>query len=310
MNHLSKKSLKRSIAAILIVSFLILTYYFLDPEEILSVIKVLLSDPLWLMLIFSGYFCAFLARGIAWRLYLRNRARLSTCMYGLFYSLLLNHLLPVKAGDFARIGILKMKEPGIPAGEAFGSVVIMRMLDTAMLFAMAVIGLVSLDLPVNSQAIYWMIGVAIAAILVFFTKFKHSMERQITMITNAFRGGRGFLIISLTFLSWILEAVVIYGVISKGTSEFDFVKAVWVNSITVAGQIFQITPGGIASYEAVMVFALGAVGIDVSAAYSAALVTHGIKYVFTFVFGGVALLAAPVSLDKLYKWMKERGDGK
>ena len=149
MRNFFKAYLKKIISTILIVTFLILSFYFLDADGMLKDIEMLTSRPAVLIFILVSYFTAFLARGIAWKLYLKNRAKLMTCIYGLFYSLLLNHLLPVKAGDFARIGILKAREPEITSQEAINSVVILRLLDTGILFAMAIVGLVFLDLPVN-----------------------------------------------------------------------------------------------------------------------------------------------------------------
>lgn len=308
MRNFFKIYLKKIISTILIVTFLILSFYFLDADGMLKDIEMLTSRPAVLIFIFVSYFTAFLARGIAWKLYLKNRAKLMTCMYGLFYSLLLNHLLPVKAGDFARIGILKAREPEITSQEAINSVVILRLLDTGILFAMAIVGLVFLDLPVNMLFLLGLAGAGLVITTALYLRFRPIFNRHLAIMKLAFLGWQGLLIIVLTFASWILEAGVIYGVIINGGSDFSFVRAIWVNSITVAGQIFQITPGGIASYEAIMVFALGATGIPVDKGYSAAIITHGLKYIFTFIVGGAALAAYPIPIHILKKWTKERGN--
>jgi glycosyltransferase AglD len=308
MKKFYKKYFKKTISSILLAAFFILTFYFLNPGSMLNEIKILASRPAVILFILISYFFAFLARGIAWKIYLKNKASLKTCMYGLFYSLLLNHLLPVKAGDFARIGILKAREPQITSHEAFNSVVILRILDTAILFGMAFTGLAFLELPVNAMLIVWLAaGAATAAIFISY-RFRSFFDRHITIMKKAFSGWSGVYIVGLTFTSWILEAAVVYGVILNGGNEFSFIQAIWVNSITVAGQIFQITPGGIASYEAVMVFALGASGIAGEKAYSAAIITHGLKYIFTFIVGGAAFAAYPVPMHLLKKWTRERGN--
>ncbi len=229
-------------------------------------------------------------------------------MYGLFYSLLLNHLLPVKAGDFARIGVMKAREPDITGQAALNSVIVLRVMDTVILFGMASAGLAFLKLPVNAKLLVWTgaIGVVVTALLYY--KFQAFFKSQLSIMKNAFTGWRGIWIIGLTLISWVLEAAVIYGVVLNGGSIISFVQAIWVNSITVAGQIFQITPGGIASYEAIMVFALGANGIAAENAYSAAVITHGLKYLFSFIVGGIALAAYPVPAHLLKKWTRERGN--
>ncbi len=229
-------------------------------------------------------------------------------MYGLFYSLLLNHLLPVKAGDFARIGVMKAREPDITGQEAFNSVIVLRVMDTVILFGMASAGLAFLKLPMNGKLLLWLGVIGFVLTLLLYYKFQAFFKRQLIIMKNAFTGWRGIWIIGLTLISWILEAAVIYGVVLNGGSSISFVQAIWVNSITVAGQIFQITPGGIASYEAIMVFALGANGIAAENAYSAAVITHGLKYLFSFIVGGIALAAYPVPAHLLRKWTRERGN--
>ncbi|WLR56134.1 lysylphosphatidylglycerol synthase transmembrane domain-containing protein [Mesobacillus subterraneus] len=303
-----KTTFKKLIAILLITLFLIMTFLYLDAGRLLAEIKAIATSPGVLLFIFSSYSLAFLARGFAWKLYLGNRVRLTTCMYGLFYSLLLNHLLPVKAGDFARIGVMKAREPGITGHEAFNSVIVLRIMDTAILFAMAAAGLAFLELPLNGSVLEWLGVIGFVIIIIVYFKFRSFFDRQLSIMKTAFSGWRGIWIIGLTLFSWMLEAAVIYGVVWSGGNMISFVQAIWVNSITVAGQIFQITPGGIASYEATMVFALGANGIAAENAYTAAVITHGLKYLFSFIVGGIALAAHPVSTNLLKKWTRERGN--
>jgi glycosyltransferase AglD len=302
------KKLKFVIASALISVFLVLSYYFVDSGSMLDEITRLTASPSLLFLIFASYFSAFLVRGLAWKLYLRNRAGLLTCMYGLFYSLLLNHLLPVKAGDLARIGILKAREPGISSHEAINSVVVLRALDTAMLISMAIVGLLFLDMPVNGMLLLTLAAGGTLILIILFYRFRSFIDQHLNIMKEAFGGLQGLMIFGLTLASWILEAGIIYGVVTHGNSGFSFIEAIWVNSITVAGQIFQITPGGIASYEALMIFALRASGIAVEQAYSSAIITHGLKFMFTFLVGGAVLAAYPIPVRVLKKWMKERSN--
>lgn len=306
MTDLTIKAVKRVVSALLLSTFIMLSFYFLNTESIVNEGRMLAGNPVLLIMIMISYFTAFLARGIAWRLYLHNSVSLRSCLYGLFYSLLLNHLLPVKAGDLARIGIVKARENHLTAQEAVHSVVVLRGLDTAILFAMGIAGLVILDLPVNSLFLVSMsaIGVAMAVLLYF--RFRNFFDSQLQMLKLGFKGRRGLQIILLTLASWMLEAGIIYGVLTSFRLDTDWVQSIWVNSITVAGQIFQITPGGIASYEAIMVFALGALAIPGETAYSAAVITHGIKFLFAFFAGGLTVAAYPVPLHVLKKWLKRK----
>ncbi|WP_079509972.1 lysylphosphatidylglycerol synthase transmembrane domain-containing protein [Mesobacillus jeotgali] len=303
-----KNFYKKTIAFLLIGAFLLMTIYYLDAGSVLGELNAIADKPEALLFIFGSYFLAFFARGIAWKLYLKNHVRLSTCMYGLFYSMLLNHLLPVKAGDFARIGVMKTREPGITGQAAFYSVIVLRLMDTAILFTLALIGLAFLELPFPGIVLVWVAVPGAAVSIVVYYKFRSFFDRQLSIMKDAFSGWRGIWVLGLTLASWMLEAAVIYGVILSGDSVISFVQAIWVNSITVAGQIFQITPGGIASYEAIMVFALGANGVAAADAYTAAIITHGLKYIFSFIVGGIAFAAYPVPIHFLKKWTRERGN--
>ena len=64
----------------------------------------------------------------------------------------------------------------------------------------------------------------------------------------------------------------------------DF-EAVFANSVTVSGQIFQITPGGIANYESFLVFALRLFGFTIQEGYTIAIVTHAVKFFFPMLQG-------------------------
>lgn len=297
---------KRLVSALLLSIFVILSLYFLNAESIVNEGRMLAGNPVLLILIMISYFAAFLARGIAWKLYLHNSVSLRSCLYGLFYSLLLNHLLPVKAGDLARIGIVKARENHLTAQEAVHSVVVLRGLDTAILFAMGIAGLVILDLPVNNLFLVGLIALGLMAAALLYFRFRGFFDSQLEMMKQGFKGKQGLLIILLTMASWMLEAGIIYGVLYSFGQGLDWIQSIWVNSITVAGQIFQITPGGIASYEAIMVFALGALAIPGETAYSAAVITHGLKFLFAFLAGGLTVAAYPVPLHVLKKWLKRK----
>jgi uncharacterized membrane protein YbhN (UPF0104 family) len=139
-------------------------------------------------------------------------------------------------------------------------------------------------------------------------KFPVFLSRHIFLMKSAFFGVNGWFIFLLTMTSWVLEAVVLYGTATAVEQDISLIHSIWINSVTVAGQVFQITPGGIANYETIMTFALGMAGIAKKEAYSIAILTHSMKFIFSYIAGAMAILIFPVSLNILKSWIKPKGE--
>jgi len=306
------KNVKRLISIAIILVFIYLTFRFFDGKEIAEGIRALAKHPFMLAGIMALYLLSFCLKAVAWKLYLKGRPRFFTCLLGILYSLFVNHLLPVKAGDLVRVGVLSRRDRDITVEEAFHSVVVLRVLDMACLGMTACLGLVIFH--VDFQFPLLLITVmAIAALLGYFLlkkKFPHYAKRQIALFRSAFTGWNGLIILLLTLLSWIMEAGVLYGTVHMVKGSLSFGEAAFVNSLTVAGQVFQVTPGGIANYESVMAFGLEIMGIGLKQGYTIALLTHGIKFIFSYAAGLAALCFYPVSFKSFKNWTTMKGAGR
>ncbi len=73
----------------------------------------------------------------------------------------------------------------------------------------------------------------------------------------------------------------------------SFWQAVWVNSATVSGQVAQVAPGGLGTYESVMAFALAQLETPWGTAYTAAVLTHAFKFLFSYAAGALVLVFSP-----------------
>lgn len=309
MKKYFKSTLKLSIAILIILGFIILSYRYFDAETIWKSMLRIIKSPILFLSILVIYFMSFYFKAIAWRLYLRGRARLSTCLIGIFYSLLVNHILPIKIGDLLRIKILSTREKEISNDEAFHSVFILRLLDVLSLVIMTLIGLVSLR--VKFIIPIWTIFFSLIFCLIAYyllNKYAPSFFRKhISILKSALYNKNGLAIILLTFMSWILEAGVIYFTVKSLSGELTIFEAIFANSITIAGQIFQITPGGIANYESFLMFALNVVGFAIKDGYTIAVVTHAIKFLFSYLIGIVILAIYPIPLHTIKDWIRVRG---
>ena len=79
----------------------------------------------------------------------------------------------------------------------------------------------------------------------------------------------------LHWAAGLMEAVVVYGVIHALRLNIGFLQAVWANGMTIAGQLFHVTPGGIGTYETTLSASLGILGMNGAASlYGVAVVSR------------------------------------
>src|SRR4051794_13536241 len=116
-------------AVLILIVFVFLTFHYFDGKQVWKGLLELLEHPFLLVTIWIVYFLSFCLKAWAWQLYLKGRARFSTCLLGILYSLLVNHLLPIKVGDLVRAKILSMRDDKVNDEEAFHSVFVLRVLD-------------------------------------------------------------------------------------------------------------------------------------------------------------------------------------
>lgn len=303
-----KRSFKTALSIFILAGFVFLTIYSFDEHHLGNSLKKIFQHPVLLAAVLMIYFLSFCLKAAAWKLYLNGKARFSTCLIGILYSLLINHLLPVKVGDVARAKIASTREPMLKDDEAFHSVVVLRLLDMCCLVGMAMAGLWALK--VQFRFPLWLVMVSSLIGLLVLAAVHHYApvfwNKHIQLFKKAFSGKKGFFMIACTFLSWVLEAGILYGTVMMIQGDLSVLAAVFANSVTIAGQVLQITPGGIGNYESFLVFALTLFDFPVKEGYTIAVVTHALKFAVSYIAGAVVILLYPVSFRTLKEWIKIR----
>jgi hypothetical protein len=300
----------RVMGLLLFIFFIYIGYRHFDLDYVFTQAWRLWTHPGWIVAISVCYGLAFICRALAWKWYMRNRLPFATYLHALFYSLFINHLLPVKAGDLVRAGVIRGKEVGWE--ESLHSVLVMRLMDLIVLGFMAGAGAMVFGFYL-SMDLFWLmlasiiLGGAMLHLLSRTTK-GNLIKKHLRMIKQAFNGPQGFKIVVFVILSWLLEAVVLLGVSATSGLGLSGLEAIWVNSVTIAGQVFHFTPGGIGNYESIMSFSLVGLGFSWQQAYTVALISHGYKFVFAYLVGIYVVLRHPLHWDDLLKWTRGRRD--
>jgi uncharacterized membrane protein YbhN (UPF0104 family) len=300
-----KKSIILLLAVLLFICFLFISWKWFDLDELLRHLRTLAQEPQWLVCMFGAYLLSFILKAEAWRIYAGSQERFRIYFHGIIYSLLVNHLLPVKAGDIVRAGFL-MKTARKPWDEALHSVAVMRLMDMFVLGIISLIGVLWIGLSASwAWIIILLTGIIVLVVVFKLTPFhriafvqKHGAHFKSTMLS-----GKGLFVMVFITVSWMLEAAVIYGIARITELNLGVFSLVWANSVTIAGQVLHITPGGIGTYESTLSGSLVVLGISWKEAYAAALLSHTFKFAFAYVMGGYSLLRMPIGWREMKAWI-------
>jgi len=295
----------------LLAAFIWMTWRWFDKDEWLGDLLLLVKQPQWLLFMFTAYLLSFILKAEAWRRYTGSNERLAIFFHGIIYSLLVNHLLPLKVGDIVRTGFL-MKTAHKTWDEALHSVTVMRLLDMLTLCLYAGVGILMLGLPSSWLWVALLLAAAVLLAAIYKLPVLKKMpliQKHLAHFKAAMLSGKGLFILAAIAVSWILEAGIIYGIASILELQLGAASLVWANSMTIAGQVFHITPGGIGTYESTLSGSLAMLGINGKEAYGAAILSHAFKFVFAFGMGAYSLLRMPLGWREARAWIKERKIG-
>ena len=256
--------------------------------------SLLFTNP-WLVVAFTAtYSAAFWLRAEAWRALLPELSRV-TAFSALQSSLFANHLLPIKAGEIIRPYVASTH--GIPGSRSLSTSVVARVGDYVCLFTLAAI-LIPLapESPTEGYLGLMISASALSLGIASLFTIRHVdvpsfLPKPVTEIWTSVKLGfqeisiRRFVkAFSMTMPSWILESSALIVSAHALGIEISVVTAIAVTSFTLLFQILHFAPGGIGVYEASMTGALAFYGISVEEAVLLAVLTHGIKFAYSYTF--------------------------
>jgi uncharacterized protein (TIRG00374 family) len=216
-----------------------------------------------------------------------------------------NNVLPGRIGDFLRARWLGLAAR-IPAGKAFGTVILDRAFDLVVLVALLIVGIAA----VASSG--WLVELAVAGVVVvlsvagallFARTYIDRRERDrrergllrrlvrdtVERLAEPF-GRRHILVwLGLSLAAWTAWALAALLVARSLGIELTVAEALFVTAVLNLGSAVPSSPGYVGTYEWLGVASLGLLGIDHEPALAFTILLHAAWYVPTTVVGAVAL---------------------
>ena len=280
------------------------------------------AQPLLLVALAAAYTAAFGLRAVAWRVLMVHRTGVFHLLVAIQTGLLLNHVAPFKLGELVRPVLARRR--GIPLAEAAATTAIARLLDFTALIAIA--AAVGPLLSLSGGKELWVQGLALPAAVMlgggtaleilrrsrshgWLPAFLRSRIEIFQSQLGQVSARRVALAMLWTLPSWVLEAGVIIVAARALGVELPIAAAVAVTAFTILFQVFHVTPGGIGVYEGVMTGALYAHGVPLPEGLSLAVLTHSLKFAYSYTVALAFSMFAVKYLPELNPLQHFRGSG-
>ena len=262
------------------------------------------TDPVPVVLAVAAYTLAFWLRAGAWRLLATTGIPVRTLHSVLQASLFANHVAPFKAGEVLRPALAV--HHGIPPREALATTVAARTLDFVCLAAIAGVAISPYTTPgatgFAARAALVVIVVGAAALLAirwWQPPVPAAVRPRLAAVHDALGAvplRRVALSTPLVAMSWLLEAGMVLAAANLLGADVSWRLAIGATAFTIIFQAVHVTPGGLGVYEASMTAVLVSQGVPAAEALELAVLTHALKFAYSFTAGAAFALAEGVSL--------------
>jgi uncharacterized protein (TIRG00374 family) len=274
------------------------------------------SDYLWLIPALGAFALGVGARGLRWRSLFApgRRPGRGVVMNAMMVGYLYNNILPARAGEAARVVVLRRRS-SIATVEIVGTVVLERVYDVVTILviffvaepwlphvswfgAAAVAAIVLAALIAGAAGVLAVYGDRPVRLLLRplrrFAWFSGArLERTIDELTHGLSGLRHGAVALEAFLwsaaGWLLSALCAYLVSLSFHLHLSFACGVLVVVAVGLSMILPSPPGAIGVFEGAALIALKAYGVSHSAALPYALVLHVVNFVPYLLVGAVLL---------------------
>lgn len=267
-------------------------------------------------------------RSLRWRLLLpvpRHGAgiRVRRIIPVLLVGYLGNAVLPARLGEPIRAYLVARRED-LDAAEAFGSVVLERVVDTATLAVLAFIAAVAVNAPgwiVQATGVAALVGVGLTAALVivgptplvrlarrvlasgpFAARAEPIMVRLEVFARGIDRPSRSSAIVVAAIVSalcWIGDMTTFWLVARSIGAPVDPAAALLIAAVTVLGTAIPSAPGYVGTFELAAATTAQALGVSAAPALALAVLAHALAVLPAAGAGAVSMIAMDARLGRL-----------
>lgn len=310
---LKNRKILSVVIGIVVIALLI---YISDIKSMISILGDI--NPIWIILAIMVYNINWVLRGYRWQTilkYMGYKIKLKDSVSLTIIGNFINLVTPAKIGDFARAFILK-RNNNADVTKGLSSVIVDRILDLFIVTILAYISftIISRDmiLPewikilVNTSIYILIVGLIIIGILfksAHRSKYisKYLPLNDIGLICDPIKITK-LIIISIAL--WIFEMstiVILFHALNLDINIILIMAAIMTANLTKA---LPLTPGGIGAYEGsiAIIFIVG--GLPYTTGLTIGILEHGIKNVYTILFGILSLNYNSISIGNIIEFKK------
>ncbi|MFU8826869.1 MAG: lysylphosphatidylglycerol synthase transmembrane domain-containing protein [Brevefilum sp.] len=259
------------------------------------------------------YFISYALRAFCWYILLRRKVSYRDAFFTMGVGYLLNNIFPFRLGEIGRAVMLDDSGRTSPL-EVFSSVVVERIFDVflAALFILSVLPRI-LSSGYNQTMVLVALSLAVIGLVVLFllARFREQVATWLTRwgersgfirdwlqpkVAHALEGfavltdARAFLLaFGSLALSWLLAFGKNYLIFNNLSAQPPFWWMTFVLSAGAFGAALPSAPAGLGVYEGVVVGAFALLGVGTELAFTHAIVTHAMVFVYANLIGLVGL---------------------
>ncbi|MGI9141388.1 MAG: lysylphosphatidylglycerol synthase transmembrane domain-containing protein [Gemmatimonadaceae bacterium] len=234
-------------------------------------------------------------------------------------GMMINNVLPARAGEIARAYALTREDPRVPFSTAVASLVVDRLFDAVILLGLGLLALMDPAFPSNATIggtplAEWARGgivltagmLTVVYLLVFFPatlirvfellsrRLSPRIEERGRVALHRFSDGLGVmrspgrfaLVFAWTLLHWLIAGLGTWlGFLAVGI-DLPFSAALFVQTVTAFGVALPSAPGFFGVFEAIAVLTLAVYGVSAALATSWAIGFHILTFIPITAIGG------------------------
>lgn len=283
-------------------------------------------ELVWLLPAVGLLVISLAVRAVRWRLlfFPQRGLNIVTLFHVINISFLINNVVPARAGDIVRAGLITTREP-VSGSRALATIVVERLLDGITVVLLLVLVLPLFPVPAQVVRISQVAGVSFVGLGIGLIVLSTQRARSVRWAEAVFErvpridGGRwagrvGNLVDGLQALRsplamgqagvwsavvWLLSALAYYCVLQAFDLGLSMAAGIFILATTTLVLIVPSTPGYVGVFDYAAVLVLSVFGVERNLALSCALVLHATTYLTFSGAGLISLLRESLSLSAL-----------